>query len=122
MGHDKDFVDQLTEASVEARTLLRDLYIAMKEARKVLKELNVSIERMATTEVRPIVEHAMQHQLDQLGVATHQAMEDSVEKVKHEFDKLANLFITGTPDGRSEDGFTLETFAEEIAVRKYFSQ
>jgi hypothetical protein len=118
VGHDKDFVDQLTEASVEARAVLRDLYISMKEARKVLKEINQSIEKKIDLDVKTIVEQAMSKHLEALSISTQQAMRDSIEKVSREFDKLANIFITGSADGKPEDGFTLETFAQEYHAQR----
>jgi hypothetical protein len=113
VGHDKTFVDQLAEVSVEARTLLRDIYVAMKEARKVIKELNVAVEQTVAANVTQEVERAMKAGLDELGIATRKAMDDSVAKVSREFDALTELMMTGNKHGRSQDGFDLRDFVKK---------
>ena len=107
MGHDKDFVEQLTEASVEARQALHELLAGVKEARKVIKELEEVIQRNVGEEVNTAIGNAVHTQLEEMGKATRQAMDDSVAKVQKEFDKLTNIMMTGNTRGRTSDGFNI---------------
>ena len=114
MGHDqKDFVDQLTEASMEARQALRELMSGIKEARKLIKELTNAVEEVAKKNVEEIVSKHIKIQMDTLGEATRHAMDDSVDKVSKEFDRLANLLMTGDTKGKSKDGFNIRDYVEK---------
>lgn len=112
MGHDQDMVERLTEAAVEARAALRDLYAGIKEARKVLKDMDGAVEKLVKEDVEAVIQEQVHTQLEEIGKATKRAMDDSVAKVQREFDKLTNIMMTGDTKGKADDGLDLRNLIE----------
>jgi uncharacterized protein (DUF2267 family) len=113
MGHDpKDLVDRLTEASVEARSATHDLYAAIKEARRVMRELEDVIGTTVAADVQTVLDATVRDTLANYGDVIKQAMDDAVARVQRQFDRLTNIMMTGSPDGRPDDGYDIRTIIE----------
>lgn len=114
-------IDRLGEASMEARRLLADIRTATKELRAAVKQSTEERERLATAvkdAVAADIREEVRVQIEALGAETERQMRLSVEKVSREFDKLANILMTGHDRGRPDDGFNLRNLAEAERQRR----
>lgn len=96
-------VDELVEASRVARSLLTELRSDMKDMRTLLKQYRAIRDEMATViadVIRASIQAEVDKQVTELGTATEKAMAEAVTRVNSEFDKLANLMLSGDPKGR----------------------
>lgn len=105
-----DLDDRLTEAATRAAELLRELRSELKEARRTLREVQaerVQAEAMVRRAVHDEVHDAVHTEVEQLGVATKQAIDASAQKAVDEFGRLTNLAMYGNEQGRGENVFDL---------------
>lgn len=109
MTVDASLIDRLGAAALDGKQVVRDLHAAVKDARAVLKEIATERERVETMVKRAVVDEideAVKDQIDQLGKETRKAMDASVDKVLHEFEKLErSIFLGGVkrPDSNTFD-------------------
>jgi DNA anti-recombination protein RmuC len=116
-----DLIDRLVAAAVECRELLADVRTATKDLRAAVKEVREERERLAAAvrdAVGAEIDEQVRVQLEALGELTRKQMDASVDKVSREFDKLANILMTGHDKGRPDDGFNLADLAEAERLRR----
>lgn len=114
-------IDQLGEASMEARSLLADIRTATKDLRQAVKESAEERERLSVAVKQAIAEDINEEvrvQIEALGEQTRKQMDAAAAKVGREFDKLANILMTGDDRGRPADGFDLRRLAEAERLRR----
>lgn len=96
--HLEKVLADLEAATTAGRDLVRDLHAATKDGRALLRD----IERVLRDDGAKLVDERMTaevtRQLDALGESTRLAMDQAVEKVGKEFDRLAAIYLEG-PDG-----------------------
>lgn len=113
-----NLIDRLGEASLTARGLLADIRTATKDLRATLRDAQDERARLADLikeTVAAEIHAEVATQLEALGEKTRQAMDDATAKVGREFDKLANILMTGDDHGRGE---SLLDLAAEQARRR----
>jgi hypothetical protein len=110
--HDKvtPLVDRLAEASTLADALLRELRSELKEARKVLREVQaerVQVEAMVRRAVADEIREAVRDEVGKLGEATRKAVNEAHDHAIAEFGKLTNMAMYGNEQGRGENVFDI---------------
>lgn len=116
-----DLIDRLGAAAMKCRELLVDVRSASRELRAAVRESQQERERLAVAvrdAVGAEIDEQVRVQLDALGELTRKQMDASVDKVSREFDKLANILMTGHDRGRPDDGFNLKDLAESERLRR----
>lgn len=95
-------VADLEAAVLDAREVTRELHGAIKDARGVKRDIEQILRTGAGEAVNAQLEAQLKADLDQLGATMQKAMDDGVDKVAAEFERLGRLFLTGTTDGSGQ--------------------
>lgn len=88
--------EELREVIREGRALLKDLNIAVREAREA------TAQAVSKDLVQQRIDIAVSEGLSEYEATVKQAMSDAVNKVQREFEKLTNLMLTGKQSGKGQ--------------------
>lgn len=97
-------VDQLGDASQQARDTLAEVRSELKEARRVIRELKQERDVEVKKAVDEQIEAAVKRGLEEYQGTVKKAMDNAVRHVQTEFEKLFNTYMTGRPSGHGHDG------------------
>jgi len=104
-------IDQLAETSQQSREMLSELRSELKEARRVIRELRAERDELLAKPVGERIDEAVKAGLDEYKETISTAMREAVDHVDDTFQKLANVFMTGTESGKPKDGWDLRKVA-----------
>lgn len=113
-------IEQLATKAIECRELLGDVRSATKGLRNAERDANEARAKLATA-VEEMVDQDIGGRIRD-GLAEYEetlqkAIDDAVEKVGKEFEKLMNIYMTGDNRGRPPDGRDLQRLMEERGRR-----
>lgn len=104
-----ELLDEAVATVEQLRVLTREAHAALKDAKRARRDLDAAVKAArdaataaARTAIGEVVEAEVARALAELGEETRTAMDESVAKIQAEFDRIANLFLTGHRDGRGE--------------------
>lgn len=95
-------VEELSALLPEARGVLGDIARERRALEQLLADARDGVTAAAAAKVDEVVEAEVARAVSELGEETRKAMDKSVDKVFAEFDRLANLIMTGDDRGRGE--------------------
>lgn len=106
----QDFVERLTNVCKEAKQLLSEIRSEEKEMRRLIHLARQTAELMddaLATLAKKRIREEVELQLVEFGEQTKQAMQASVQHVNEQFDRLANILMTGNSRGRPDIAATV---------------
>lgn len=89
-------------AAEELRELIRDAHAAAKDIRAAVKDAREVTDKLAPQLVEDRLTKAIEEGLEQYVETVKTAMDQAVEKVDREFQKLADLYIKGPGKGQPD--------------------
>jgi hypothetical protein len=108
-------VDQLTAAAVDARQALAALRSEQRETRKILREIaeeRQAVQAMVRRTVEDEIAAAVRVGLEGVTDDMVKARDQAVDRINAQFDRLANILLTGNARGRT-DKLDLRRLIEE---------
>jgi hypothetical protein len=104
------FVDQLAQASKDAKDILGEIRSELREVRRQRQALAddlVAAKAAVAEVVHQAIDAEVAKGLAEYGDTVKAAMDSAVAKVKVEIDGLFNTYMTGNKHGRAADGLDL---------------
>jgi len=103
-------VDELAAAAMDAREALREVRSELREARRVITDLQAEraeTEAMIRRTVDDELGQLVTEQLAEFNASVRKAMDTATDKVVREFDGLRNILMTGNRRGRTAAGLDI---------------
>ena len=100
-----DWIADAEKAGADLRvqiTRAHEAFQMLKQERREIEELKRDLPRLIDKIIMTAIDRALRERLGELEIQTNRAMRHAVETIEREFDRLKNLFLTGTEDGTGD--------------------